>query len=78
MKSLCGVFVLAGLVAVVWGHGYLMDPPGRASAWRYGFNTPINVDDNGIRCEGVAQNLFEDGKCGVCGDHYQVPSFFFE
>ena len=34
------------------GHGMLTLPPGRSSAWRRDFNTPINYDDNGLNCGG--------------------------
>ena len=36
----------------VLGHGYLITPPARASAWRKGFDTPIDYDDNGLNCGG--------------------------
>lgn len=42
------------LVVFVNGHGYLMDPPMRSTAWRYGFGTPINYDDNGLFCGGIS------------------------
>lgn len=45
------ILLLAGLVTVE-GHGRLLDPVGRSSAWRYGFNTPQNVDDNALYCGG--------------------------
>lgn len=35
-------------------HGMLMDPVSRSSAWRSGFPTPANYDDNGLFCGGVA------------------------
>lgn len=38
----------------VAGHGMMRDPPARASMWRFGFNTPINYDDNGLNCGGRA------------------------
>ena len=56
------------------GHGYLADPAARNSAWRFGFPTPQDVNDNGLRCGGVTQNKFEDYRCGVCGDHYQAKT----
>ena len=36
----------------VKGHGRLMEPASRASAWRKGFNTPTNYDDNQLFCGG--------------------------
>lgn len=40
-------------VPVVDGHGRLIDPPARGSAWRFGFNTPINYNDNEMSCGGL-------------------------
>ena len=34
------------------GHGMLMQPVNRGSAWRKGFPTPINYDDNANYCGG--------------------------
>jgi hypothetical protein len=42
-------------VANVNAHGRLNNPPGRSSAWRFGYNTPINYDDNGLNCGGRHQ-----------------------
>lgn len=46
--------VLGGLIEDhgVNGHGMMLDPPGRSSMWRLGFNTPKNYDDNGLNCGG--------------------------
>ncbi|XP_015784670.1 uncharacterized protein LOC107362165 [Tetranychus urticae] len=54
-----------------WSHGRLIDPPGRSTAWRFGFSTPINYNDNQLFCGGfrVQYNL-NSGKCGICGDPY--------
>ena len=38
----------------VRGHGYLIQPPARGSAWRVGFNTPRDVTDNEENCGGFA------------------------
>ena len=53
----------------MWSHARFIEPPSRSSAWRYGFDTPINTDDHGVSCGGFAYQ-FEtaDGKCGICGD----------
>merc|ERR1711884_492951 len=62
------------LIAVVWGHGYVMDPPGRASAWRFGFNTPTNYDDDQMYCGSYSRHhITNGGKCGICGDPWDVP-----
>lgn len=34
------------------GHGMLMEPVNRSSAWRKNFKTPINYDDNALNCGG--------------------------
>ena len=54
MKLLCIIGVLCFLACDVNGHGYLLEPPGRASAWRAGFPTPHNYDDNALFCGGFA------------------------
>ncbi|XP_076438822.1 uncharacterized protein LOC143277804 [Babylonia areolata] len=56
------------------GHGRLLEPPGRSSMWRVGFNTPKNYNDNALFCGGFS-NQYErqGGRCGVCGDPYQGP-----
>ncbi|KAG7155940.1 uncharacterized protein LOC121854288 [Homarus americanus] len=55
-------------------HGRLMEPVCRSSAWRKGFNTPINYDDNQLYCGGFGvQYKQNDGKCGVCGDNWADP-----
>ncbi|XP_064601261.1 uncharacterized protein LOC135467415 [Liolophura sinensis] len=72
--SLTLLLPLVGWLQHVGGHGRLIDPPSRASMWRYGFSTPHNYDDNQLFCGGV-QNQWEvhGGKCGVCGDPWQGP-----
>lgn len=39
-------------------HGMLMQPVNRASAWRKGFRTPINYDDNANYCGGFNVSFF--------------------
>ncbi|XP_033733302.1 uncharacterized protein LOC117322475 [Pecten maximus] len=57
---------------VVNGHGYMLDPPGRSSMWRVGFNTPPNYDDNGLNCGHRSQPIaFNDVQCGLCGDPFE-------
>ena len=36
----------------VEGHGRLIDPPSRATMWRYGFDTKADYDDNAGYCGG--------------------------
>ncbi|KAF6024660.1 hypothetical protein EB796_017022 [Bugula neritina] len=61
----CAYFQIAN------GHGYMLDPPGRSSAWRKNFTTPVNYNDDSIHCEVPdKQHNVNGGKCGVCGDDY--------
>ena len=46
--------IVSDQLAQVNGHGYMLEPPSRNSAWRAGFNTPLDVDDNGHNCGGFA------------------------
>merc|ERR1712213_211096 len=58
-------------VILVSSHGRFTNPPSRASAWRYGFDTPADYDDNGNNCGGFSYQYDKaDGKCGICGDPY--------
>ncbi|KAK2581714.1 hypothetical protein KPH14_002199 [Odynerus spinipes] len=73
----CKLLLAAALIAVSFekidGHGMLMEPVNRGSAWRKGFNTPTNYDDDGNYCGGLTVNIQNGGKCGVCGDNYVLP-----
>ncbi|XP_042867363.1 uncharacterized protein LOC122250106 isoform X2 [Penaeus japonicus] len=63
------VLTLALVVGVCWGHGRLVDPPSRASAWRFGWGTPIDYNDNEGFCGGFQhQYQSQGGRCGICGD----------
>ncbi|XP_058447916.1 uncharacterized protein LOC131428200 [Malaya genurostris] len=66
--------MLLSLVTPSSGHGRLIEPPSRASAWRYGFSTPPNYNDHELYCGGFNRQWQKnDGKCGECGDAYDVP-----
>lgn len=55
-------------------HGRLIEPPSRASAWRYGFSTPANYNDHELFCGGFTrQHQTNKGKCGECGDAWDLP-----
>ncbi|XP_046738538.1 uncharacterized protein LOC124406905 [Diprion similis] len=61
------------LLTEVLGHGRLVDPPSRASMWRYGFDNPRDYDDNQGYCGGYSiQWGVNKGKCGVCGDAWNL------
>ena len=55
MKNLTTIVLLLSFASQVLGHGYMVEPAGRNSAWRFGFKTPVNYNDAGIRCGGVRQ-----------------------
>lgn len=56
-------------------HGRLIEPPSRASAWRYGFQTPPNYNDHELFCGGFTrQHQTNKGKCGECGDAWDLPT----
>ena len=44
------------IICISWreveGHGYMLDPPGRASMWREGWPTPPDYSDNQQFCGG--------------------------
>ncbi|EDS42348.1 conserved hypothetical protein [Culex quinquefasciatus] len=68
------LLLLLGLVSLCSGHGRLIEPPSRASAWRYGFSTPPNYNDHELYCGGFNRQWQKnDGKCGECGDAFDVP-----
>ena len=61
------------MITLVVGHGRLISPPSRNSAWRYDFDTPRQDTDNELNCGGFnVQWSTNKGKCGVCGDAYHL------
>jgi hypothetical protein len=50
-----------------------MDPVGRGSMWRVGYNVEKDYNDMSGYCGGI-RHLWEvnGGKCGVCGDAYEL------
>ncbi|KAI8114759.1 hypothetical protein FF38_04444 [Lucilia cuprina] len=68
------IFAIALNVQYCDGHGRLIEPPSRASAWRYGFNTPPDYNDHELYCGGFTRQWKRnEGKCGVCGDAWDMP-----
>ncbi|XP_032305719.1 uncharacterized protein LOC26514305 [Drosophila ananassae] len=56
------------------GHGRLIEPPSRASAWRYGFSTLPDYNDHELYCGGFTRQWKQNGgKCGECGDAWDMP-----
>ena len=73
MEAIFHILIAASIVALVSGHGRLIDPPSRNSAWRYGFETPRQDTDNELNCGGFnVQWSTNKGKCGVCGDAHHL------
>jgi len=65
------IFMLYLFVNKVTGHARLVEPPSRASMWRFGYNTPPDYQDNEGFCGGqTVQWTQNGGKCGLCGDAY--------
>lgn len=66
--------MLSFQVFAVAGHGRLIEPPSRASAWRYGFDTPPDYNDHELFCGGFTRQYERNkGQCGVCGDAWDLP-----
>ncbi|XP_065561377.1 uncharacterized protein LOC136027884 isoform X2 [Artemia franciscana] len=74
MELFLQCLLVVAIGAGVKGHGRLIDPPSRSSAWRYGFGTPNNFNDHEIYCGGFSrQHSKNRGKCGPCGDAWDLP-----
>lgn len=62
---LCLATVISLLIRHTDAHGRLIEPPSRASAWRYGFDTPPNYNDHELYCGGFSVQWHKNnGKCG--------------
>lgn len=67
------LMVLMHMIIVCNGHGRLIDPPSRSSAFRFGFPTPPNFIDNEVLCGGYdRQHKQNGGRCGECGDAWGI------
>lgn len=65
--------IIASIIIGCHGHGRLIEPPSRATAWRFGFNTPANYNDHELYCGGFTRQWKQnEGKCGECGDAYDM------
>lgn len=56
-KAFVSFVVLASLLVmyrinVIDAHGRIIDPPGRSSMWRFGYDVPTDYNDNGVNCGG--------------------------
>merc|ERR1711990_291032 len=75
-KLLLSIFALTicFVIQQADAHGYMKDPAGRASAWRFGFKTPRNYEDDECNCGGFGNQWDKhNGACGLCGDPVQGP-----
>ncbi|XP_061399708.1 uncharacterized protein LOC133335447 [Musca vetustissima] len=74
VQSFVFLVILATLVDYSWGHGMMLNPPGRSSRWRFDSTAPINYNDNANYCGGFGVHYYTNGgKCGLCGDNYADP-----
>lgn len=48
------LFSALAFIEHVAGHGRLSDPPQRSSMWRFGFDTPVNWNDDTMNCGGIS------------------------
>jgi hypothetical protein len=53
-------------------HGHLMNPVGRSSMWRVGFNTPVNFNDHELFCGGFWVSLKRLLFFEICMDNLGV------
>ncbi|XP_014475625.1 PREDICTED: uncharacterized protein LOC106744955 [Dinoponera quadriceps] len=73
-KVLALALVAAINLQEIYGHGMMMDPVNRSSAWRKGFPVERNYNDNEHFCGGRGtQHIKNGGKCGECGDDWSLP-----
>ncbi|XP_014610244.1 PREDICTED: uncharacterized protein LOC106790084 [Polistes canadensis] len=72
VKLFIVVILMVISVEEIYGHGMLMEPVNRSSAWRKGFKVPKNYDDDGNFCGGLNVQIKNGGKCGICGDDYAL------
>ncbi|KAG8228485.1 hypothetical protein J437_LFUL009350 [Ladona fulva] len=59
----------------VFSHGYVIEPPNRASLWRLRIpGAIVDMEDNQLFCGGFQRQWnFNNGHCGLCGDDYSLP-----
>ena len=53
-REIFRLFVTVSLVTLVFGHGMLIDPASRNSAWRFFPNRPAQYTDNELNCGGFS------------------------
>ena len=76
-KALILCFLVV-LIEEIAGHGRLLQPIARTSAWRkFPAQFPAYYGDNQMFCGGVNTQYKENGgKCGICGESYSATKKF--
>ena len=70
---LLAILLSLSLASLTRSHGRLRQPPGRSTMWRYGHDTPVNVNDHETNCGGFGRQWNRNkGLCGLCGDAYDL------
>ncbi|XP_064484184.1 uncharacterized protein LOC135396890 [Ornithodoros turicata] len=70
-----GAFALILRLDDVHGHAKLVEPPARNAMWRFGYDTPEDLDDAGLYCGGFSTQWKKNGgRCGPCGDAFSHPT----
>jgi hypothetical protein len=46
------IYAIQWSIDFVRGHGRFTEPPSRATMWRYGWDTPVDYNDNQLFCGG--------------------------
>lgn len=60
------ILAFAMLVSRVMGHGYLLDPPARNTAWRWDpANYEPNYTDNELNCGGLSVRVIHLISAGI-------------
>ena len=71
--GLLAILLSLQLASLTKSHGRLRQPPGRSTMWRYGHDTPVNVNDHETNCGGFGRQWNQNkGMCGLCGDAYDM------
>ncbi|KAJ8924207.1 hypothetical protein NQ315_006998 [Exocentrus adspersus] len=74
MKSFLILSVVALIAREVVGHGMMLDPPGRASMWRFDIAGSVpDYNDDQNNCGGLGVYVANGLQCGVCGDAFTDP-----
>lgn len=70
--------VMIAKIEEISGHGRLMQPIARSSAWRkFPSLFPAYYGDNQMFCGGTYTQYSQNGgKCGICGESYSAPKQF--